>query len=332
MSRIGVTAVVMVSLLLVLPVAACAPSNRLPEIVSLDSRARVIAPSDSVLVECIAHDEDGDALTYDWVADRGVINGQAGVIAWTAPGEEGLARISVTVSDGGEQPVSQSLTIIVKRNQSPVINELAADRDWVRPGETLLIGCVAEDLDADQLSYTWSAEGGTIVGQSETATWTAPEEQGEYSISVVVDDGYDGRATASLSVVCSQYEPLLVKDITVTAVDAPYYLVARTDWYKVYWEDTYIIECSLSDPERDVTYEWSVGESIARFPVGVEGITFEGGPSRIRWTAPKERGDHLMTVMARDDAGNVATKTVTLFVESCTCAFPSDSTPPNDAA
>ena len=72
-----------------------------PAIVSLASRDHIIAPGDSVLIECVALDVDGDAITYNWTCDRGVINGQAGVIAWTAPAEEGLARVTVVISDGG---------------------------------------------------------------------------------------------------------------------------------------------------------------------------------------------------------------------------------------
>ena len=122
--------------------------------------------------------------------------------------------------------------------------------------------------------------------------------------------------------VSSQFEPLLVSSVTVTPVDDPPYIVARNDWYKVYWEDSYIIQCVVPEPARIVSYEWSDGGPVATFPVGADRIVFEGSPSRIRWTAPKVREEFVMTVTVRDAVGNAATKSITLFVDTCTCAFP----------
>ena len=308
--------------LLSLPWVGCATPNTPPGIVSLTSRDHVIAPGDSVLIECVAEDADGDELTYEWTCDRGVINGHTGVIAWTAPAEEGLARVTVDVSDGGEETVSQSITVIVRSNVSPAITGLTADLDWVRPGASTAVHCTAEDLDGDSLTYTWSTTGGQISGGGETVTWTAPDTENESTITVLVEDGYDGRASTSLSIVTSQYEPLLVTSMTVTAVDEPAYIMLRNESYKVYWGDNYVIDCTVSEPGRIVSYEWSDGTSVAVFPVGAERIVFESGPAQIRWTAPKERSEVVITVTAKDAAGNYASKSLTLQVETCTCAFP----------
>lgn len=64
--------------LIVLPFAGCAAPNTPPAIVSLEARAQVVAPGDSVLVECVAEDVDGDTLSYEWTSDRGTVNGNAG--------------------------------------------------------------------------------------------------------------------------------------------------------------------------------------------------------------------------------------------------------------
>jgi hypothetical protein len=101
--------------------SGCAPANTPPEIVSLESRSRVVAPGDSVLVECMATDVDDDELTYEWTSDRGSISGYAGVVAWTAPAEEGLACVTVTITDGGEVAATDSLAIAVKRNTVPLV-------------------------------------------------------------------------------------------------------------------------------------------------------------------------------------------------------------------
>lgn len=322
MNHVGRTAVALVFCLAVLPFGGCAPKNTPPEIVSLESRARIVAPSDSVLIECVAFDADGDELTYDWTSDRGTIDGYAGVIAWTAPAEEGLARVTVSVTDGGDEGASESVTVVIKTNHAPVIRSVAAESAWIRPGESVLVHCDAEDSDGDALSYLWSAECGEITGTGDTVSWKAPESEGECVITVVVDDGYERQRTASTTLATAQFEPLLVTTMTVTAVDDPPYLVQRNDWYKVFFEDTYIIECFFTEPDRIVSYEWSDGELSATFPVGAERFVFEDGPSKIRWTAPHERGEYTMTVTVRDAAGTEASKSITLFVENCTCGFP----------
>ncbi|TFH34077.1 MAG: hypothetical protein E4G93_05915, partial [Dehalococcoidia bacterium] len=265
----------------------------------------MVAPGDSVLIECVAADENGDELAYEWTSDRGTINGYAGDIAWTAPAEEGLARVSVTVSDGGDVTASDSIAITVKRNQSPVVSGVTANLDWVRPGDSMELRCEAEDPDGDVLTYTWTADCGELSGEGSSVIWTAPDVETECTVTVVEDDGYEGRSKGSVSVVSSLNEPLLVAGMTVTAVDEPYYIVPRDDWYKVYWEDSYVIECLVNEPERIVSYEWSDGGPVATFPVGAERIVFEGGPSKIRWTAPKERGEYLLTVTARDATDHV---------------------------
>lgn len=322
MSRVGQAAAALMLTVMTVAFVGCASGNTSPEIVSLESRARVVAPGDSVLVECVAVDADADELTYEWEADRGAITGYAGVVAWTAPSDEGPARVTVTVSDGGEHAASMSTTVVVRRNTAPLVTGIASTLAWIRPGESVMLTCEAEDADGDMLTYTWSSACGLVSGTGATVTWTAPDSEGECVVAVTVDDGYDGTATASISVATAKYEPLLVTDMAVTPVDVPPYLVPRTNWYKVYWEDSYVIECFTTEPERIVSYEWSDGGPVAAFPVGTERIEFEGSPSKIRWTAPNERGEYTMTVTVRDGLGNEASKSITLFVESCTCGFP----------
>ena len=289
---------------------------------SLESRSRVIAPGDSVIVECVATDVDGDELTYEWASDRGSINGYAGVVAWTAPAEEGLARVTVTVTDGGEVTATDSVAIAVKRNTVPLVQGVTPERPWVRPGESVVVSCNAEDADGDVLTYMWSADAGQLSGSGMSVTWTAPATEGESVITVMVDDGYEGTATGSASIATSQFEPLLVTGMTVTPASNPPYLVPRNDWYKVYWEDEYVIQCTMTEPERIVSYEWSDGGPVATFPVDTERMEFDDDPSKVRWTAPKERGEYTMTVTVRDALGNGASRSITVFVESCTCGFP----------
>ena len=66
---------------------------------------------------------------------------------------------------------------------------LEADPEVVDPTGTSDITSTATDPDGDVLSYTWSADAGTISGTGATVTWTAPLAAGSYDVSVTVDDG-----------------------------------------------------------------------------------------------------------------------------------------------
>ncbi|MBE9505937.1 MAG: hypothetical protein IMY84_03900 [Chloroflexi bacterium] len=307
--------------------SGCAPKNSPPEIVGLVCRQEVIAPLDSCLIECVAEDRDGDALEYEWSSDSGMINGYAGTVAWTAPAEEGIYHVTVEVSDGGEElPVSDTVAVIVKDNHYPAIDGLGTDCDWVHPGESCEVRCQAEDMDGDVLTYAWSADCGEVVGNSATATWTAPDFEADCSIRVVVSDGYGGERTATVVVRAAVDPPLVVTDMVVTPVDEPEYLKFYDERYKILKGKSCTIRCVVNEPGRIVSYEWSDGGPVCLFPVGSERFVFKSGPSEIHWTAPMERGEYVIRVIARDAGGHFAEKSIVMKVETCACAFKTSST------
>ncbi len=307
--------------------SGCALKNNPPQIVGLACRQEVVAPLDSCLIECIAEDEDGDVLEYEWSSDSGTINGYAGTVAWTAPEEQGIYHVTVAVSDGGEGlPVSETVTVIVKDNHYPAIDGVGADCDWVVPGESCEIRCQAEDMDGDVLTYTWSADCGEVVGDGAVVMWTAPDFEADCSIRVVVSVGYGGERTASVVVRTAVDPPLVVTDMVVTPVDEPEYLKFYDERYKILKGKTCTIRCVVNEPGRIVSYEWSDGGPVCLFPVGSERFVFDSGPSEIRWTAPLERGEYIIRVIARDAEGHFAEKSIVMKVETCTCAFKTSST------
>jgi len=52
------------------------------------------------LIKCIAHDPDGDELTYQWEPARGAISGEGATINYTAPWNYVDVTVNVVVSDG----------------------------------------------------------------------------------------------------------------------------------------------------------------------------------------------------------------------------------------
>jgi len=67
-------------------------------------------------------------------------------------------------------------------NQAPIINGLNVSEDTVAPGAIVKLACNALDPEKRDLTYTWTASGGTITGESASATWTAPSAGGSYKL------------------------------------------------------------------------------------------------------------------------------------------------------
>jgi len=68
----------------------------------------------------------------------------------------------------------------------------ASCMETVFPGDTVTLTCTAEDVDGDILTYSWECTNGSLTPDGSTATWTAPDSSGTYSISCAVTDGNDG--------------------------------------------------------------------------------------------------------------------------------------------
>ena len=93
-------------------------------------------------------------------------------------------------------------------NYEPIISTITADPNPVQPGGIVNLSCKASDDDEsnlfreESLNYSWYAAYGDIVSENEdnTATWTAPEDPGIYSISCSVSDQSNGLDIATIEV------------------------------------------------------------------------------------------------------------------------------------
>ena len=107
-------------------------------------------------------------------------------------------------------PVLMALTMTVSciRNYEPVISSITADPNPVPAGGIVNLTCNASDDDYsarqkdESLSYEWFAAAGEIIlGEpANTATWTAPNESGLFSVSCSVSDNYFGLDIATIEI------------------------------------------------------------------------------------------------------------------------------------
>jgi hypothetical protein len=88
-------------------------------------------------------------------------------------------------------------------NHQPAIISLGPEPEGVLPLGSCQISCHATDPDDDELSYNWSASGGGITGEGATVTWTAPNSEGSYNVTVTVTDGCGGEAMNQVTITVS---------------------------------------------------------------------------------------------------------------------------------
>jgi len=85
-------------------------------------------------------------------------------------------------------------------NQPPTV-DAQCDPCTVPIGKTSTITATGHDPDGDALAYHWSAPTGTLADPARPLTiWTAPQEEGPVAVTVGVDDGRGGTASAMVRI------------------------------------------------------------------------------------------------------------------------------------
>ncbi len=187
------------------PTATTPKDNQAP-VLSLESAQAQVYPSSIVELICTATDPDGDTVSYEWSTTGGKFSGAVPTQSWIAPEQYGDYAITVTAKDGKGGITQTSITISVVENMDPAITSLTADTSTVLPGGRTLITCVATDPDSDTLTYKWEIEAGEITGVGDKVTWIAPDIEGDYIITALVDDGEGGGDMTSISVSVTKTE------------------------------------------------------------------------------------------------------------------------------
>ena len=181
-------------------------------------------------------------------------------------------------------------------NQVPTINSLVANPDTVVLSGSSTVTCTAADPDADTLTYTWSATGGTVTGTGSIITWIAPSVDGTYTISVEASDGKGGTDTASVAVevIVGNSPPNIA---SVVATDPSVMPGGSTT-----------VTCTATDADGDtLTYTWSAPD----------GGSLSGSGASVTWHAPAAEATYTVEVTVSDGQGGTddgSTNIVVVFV------------------
>ena len=150
-----------------------------------------VSPGDSVELQVVAHDADGDVLSYVWEVKKGTLDSRTErTVNWTAPSDVRSVAVKVYVNDGVNESVVKSKTVIINlENSAPIIKEIVVPTE-VHAGARIQLQAVTEDVDGDTLAYNWSVEEGILSSETTpTPIWTAPIELGSVTVALTVSDG-----------------------------------------------------------------------------------------------------------------------------------------------
>jgi len=201
-------------------------------------------------------------------------------------------------------------------NHQPVIQQINGSSDW-SPLTEGQFTCIAADPDGDEMTYTWTADNGTISANGATATWTSPAVMGKYSIMVTVSDGKGGEATA-----VQEARVVINADGSVSA-DAPVVLrmpfpsmemVTGAKRMRIWTASP--IECRIEGADaKNLKFTWSAASGKLQAAKGMN--LSEGTASSVNWIAPGVGGDFTVGVIVTDGSGNEAKGTVKFEVFCC---------------
>jgi hypothetical protein len=269
----------------------CLQPNREPVIHRLQADREWVEIEGQAEIECLAFDPDNDEFSYQWTTTGGTIFGRSAVAHWRAPDKPGAYTITATITDAGGGEVAAQLVLEARANQPPVIDDLIEERTVANRAESIVVRCLATDPDGDQLSYLWSATGGSFAGSGPAVAWMAPEELGTYTIQTKVSDGRGGTASRKQTIVVMANHPPVIESLTA-------------DSLSVLQGESVAIDCFATDADGDhITYAWeaTAGE-----------ISGEG--EHIIWTTPKVCATHTVTVTVIDERGSQTTRSIDIRV------------------
>jgi len=188
---------------------ACGTLNHDPQISGIGISANDLFTITEYEISAAAIDPDGDALTYKWSVNGGVLsNENINPTKWVTPDFPDTFDITVEVSDGkgGKDTETRSVKVeelIIIKDNPPQVNDIIIKDDPLYTDTKYYVHGDVFDPDSDLAGFAFAASGGVLSGQSaNTIYWTTPVNAGEYSITLTARDkqGNEGTLTVLFKV------------------------------------------------------------------------------------------------------------------------------------
>ncbi len=181
-----------------------------PRIKALAAAQPEVEFGDSTIVYGTAIDPETPELIYRWEVTGGSLHGTGPEVKWVAPPLAGSYEMTLIVQDteGKSDTAVITLQAVAEVNTAPVIHRLGIEGQYVDPGATVVVNCLADDENGDPLTYAWSADAGSFAGTGSNVLWTSPSISGIYTIHVEVSDNKGAVAEEQLLVLVHEFGPV----------------------------------------------------------------------------------------------------------------------------
>ncbi|MCJ8312481.1 MAG: PKD domain-containing protein [Pseudomonadales bacterium] len=267
-------------------VTAQVPTSNTTPVVTAGSNITV-ETGELIVLNPVASDSDGDALTYSWLIDSVTYVGATPSNLSMAIA--GTYFATVTVEDGNGGTATASMYISVEEavvNTAPVA-DAGVDQTVTTGVEFTLVG-TGTDADNDALTYSWNINGVVYSGMSVDVILSVATT---YNAIFTVTD-LDG-ATHTDTITVTAQMPTVNSD---PIVSAGAYITVTTG-------EIVVLSPLASDSDGDVlTYSWIINN-----------VTYSGAtPANITLTSA---GTYQATVTVDDGNGGTATDSTFIIVE-----------------
>lgn len=203
-----------------------------PDIVSMSLRPSPVNPGGTCRISCNVSYDSSDPLQYTWSCRRGDLDAGGSHADWTAPDSEGTYQVSVTVTDRDGNSDSTTVDVRVRESEddsdgdvspAPMSPEpetsgsaeiqgvsVTADHKYLEQssvGYAILVSrsctlvCAVDDPEA--VTFAWDCNAGTLTGEGDTVTWSAPHAVGNFKVTVVVSNADGDEDTAVINFHCT---------------------------------------------------------------------------------------------------------------------------------
>jgi outer membrane protein OmpA-like peptidoglycan-associated protein/plastocyanin len=262
-----------------------------PPTVSCATGKNSILQGDVATIRANAADPDGDTLTYSWSATGGKVTGTGDTAEFTAA-DPGTYTVTSTVSDGSHTVSCSSEITVAKRNAAPTVSIDPATFN-LAPGDSVNLRCLAEDVNNDTLTYSWTVNGQKIAAEGPQITFGSEgRNPGSYDVTCTVSDGEFTASATSKGTISAKANQAPTINCQTTTVD-----VAAGGSVQ--------LSATASDPDGDaLTYSWSA-------PAGA--VSGNSGTTTFN-AAGVKAGSYIVTVTADDGKGGKASCNITVNV------------------
>lgn len=244
-------------------------------------------------------DADGDSLTYSWsiTSMPDGSEAQLGRTDLASPrftaDVAGTYTVQLIVNDGTTDSEADSVTIVAEAvfvNTAPVA-EAGADQTATVGDTVTFDGSGSTDSDGDSLSYSWSissspsSSSASLSNSSSVSPTLVPDVAGDYTISLVVNDGTEDSSADSMT-------------LSVEAANSAPVANAGSDQTVTTGATVSLSGSGSSDADGDtLTYSWS----LTTQPSG-SSATLNNSTSVSASFTPDVTGTYVATLSVSDGA------------------------------